>query len=512
MLFAVPTPTPPFQPQAVHEDGTYLRMWPDPLAARQDPETGVWESVVPVLRNIGWSPHIDQVRQSLPWEVRRAIEPVPRQRRWAIVQGLGAVPDLIELGDHDLVLTILISLKLQEAPEVLPEVREHARGPRRRLLRLVGLPAAAWVLRVLRRVGTWTFDEPDAAALLRQVLQDEDRFVRRVLHHARRVDHDLLQILADPSLRGLCLPSLLLDEDPWGDRATALRDIRDLRAEGQIPGKPRRFSRMDEVDALLDDLADRTPTPYPADGFREEFAVPVGACSLFTSEPRVTLRPLRTAGEIQALGAAMRNCLAEEAEYAWAAYAGTGAMYEARWHDPELGVPRRACVWCSRDHRGWDINEVELAGGHPAPAWLVERLQEVFWPLNAPLPSPMAPGEHLDWLAETVHESSEWEPAGRPGEDMGLFEDPEGRRAAVVVLDVPHAVSEQELLNLVESGAQRGVHLVVVRNDYGFVGEAPEGLGVEVILVAQVRWETGIVAATPRVTQDDRMLALIAST
>jgi hypothetical protein len=109
----------------------------------------------------------------------------------------------------------------------------------------------------------------------------------------------------------------------------------------------------------------------PAD-FPEPFEHPTGGAVL-PGTPTVTVRPVRTALQMQEGGVVDQLCTATIRGYPERAGLGVGAMFHAEWKEP--GESLRATVWL-RFHRfqGWMIDELTLARNEPAPMWLCRRL------------------------------------------------------------------------------------------------------------------------------------------
>ena len=194
------------------------------------------------------------------------------------------------------------------------------------------------------------------------------------LRHIPWVRPDVVLVLLDERLIPLCTFGLIRD---MGDAIefgleAHLRRIFHGRRAGQIPRTPARFHSRQQVFEFCRDARPAPDLPWAPDEFPEPFEHPTGGAVL-PGTPRVMLRPVCTAIQMQEGGVIDRLCTATVRAYPERAALGDGAMFLAEWKEP--GENLRATVWLRfRRVQGWVIEQVTLARNEPAPTWLRRRL------------------------------------------------------------------------------------------------------------------------------------------
>ena len=355
-----------------------LRVWPAPRVASYRLDDGRWWpsslSAHGAVLARPYEPHFDgdeldwwsvDVRPlflQIPSCVRLAVGQMPRIYAWKVLRLLAVAPGAIDLVRHHPVLAGLLAFDGRTLYSDKP-FYEHAlredflpllEKPRRRLLPLLGLPDAGWIVRVLSKMDLRVLIEPGIDPLLELLTRaQKDTKLRRRLQHLERLPADVTEVLADETLRRMTTFGLLSDgsRPPAVHLAACLEPLREA-------GTTRRFDSWAGLEkALLALPAERRrlrseqwdPAEYP-----DEFETPTGD-TVLPEDPPVVLTPLRTADAMLSHGIRQLACVPTEEEFPKRAAAGSGAMYEVTWgEEREL-----ASLWLRRRDGGrWFIEDL----------------------------------------------------------------------------------------------------------------------------------------------------------
>lgn len=367
----------PFEPQATKgfeqmDSGETaviaLSVWPQPRMAFAGP--GRWWMQGPicaagaVLANPqaehidsrelqGWDIDLRPLLAQIPQEVRDAIACQPRVFAWRVLQMLDAVPEARPLARDLPVLAGLLAFPSRDGQaEPFAEVRAVIHQPRRRLLPLVGLPDAAWIIRVLAKMDPCVLRELLDAGLI-QLLNSPDRAVQRCLQHLPRLPTDVVVAIADAKLRGMTTFGILAEP------AKAHGDLADKLIRLHRAGRTRRFKSRAEVEvahqALPADLQRLEDEHWNPADFAGDFKTPTDEIVVHERAPRIVLTPIRNAEEMRAHGLVQESCVTADDRYPRWASRGLGAMYTALWRRDGLV----ATVWLRTASDGqWIIAEL----------------------------------------------------------------------------------------------------------------------------------------------------------
>ena len=541
-------PPTPFEPQSIRwvaptpnqPDGRWevLRLWPRPVAVATT-DGKVWHELQPRVAlpeiefaaglqrpdpccpSSGWDPPLASLLEAVPVDVLVALQQVPLGPWWRCFQALHAVPEtaLRQLFESDLVLAVALVTNYRRGPSWLAweELRGQLGQRRRELLPVVGLPEEEWVLRVLRRTEPQILDWP-GLDLLGHVVSLRRLDVTRVLTHCPYISADTLRVLADPRVRAIATPALLHELPPRYGLYQDLRQVLMLRTHGYLPERPAQFSSWEQLQEVLRPFEpggrDGWQVGFVPDDFPDEFMTPSGACSLFRSEPRVTLEPVTTAEGYIDHGVEMGTCLATASHYPVAASTGDAALYAARWDgvDPD-GAPTSgmASVWLSKGCYGWwSVAEVGLPGNRgTAPPWLLQLLDDWVCAVGG---GPGTLDEALAAIARAVELDVGWRCTGVIPFGC-IFE--HGRRCAVLRLWWgDEALNDVTTLRLIRQHRRhhgRPVQLVIIATPGPISTEAIELVSERAVpavaLVSPHPDPTTIVALSRRVHDEDSLLA-----
>jgi len=277
-----------------------LRVWP-PRVASFDLARGRWlPSLIsasgavlakPYEPDIGgdeldwWSVDVRPLFLQIPTCVRGVLARLPRLYAWKVLCLVANAPPAARaLVRPPPVLAGLLAFagRTLYADEPFHEqvLRQDFVGllgkPRRRLLPLLGLADARWIIRVLSKMDVRVLIEPGLDALLELFTRAEtDTKWRRRLQHLERLPADVTEVLADQTLFPMAAFGLMSDESRPAavHLAACLEALRDA-------GSTRRFSSWATLEkALLPLPAEHRPlrgeqwdpTDYPG-----EFETPTG--------------------------------------------------------------------------------------------------------------------------------------------------------------------------------------------------------------------------------------------
>ena len=523
---------PPHQPVPCLEA---LRLWPDPIAAHRESESGAWLEWAPGF-NVGdiryaelmqqppdavsWQPPLVTLLDHVPGPVLRALDDVPTGLWFTCLRCCFAVPAMIDLFMADRSLAVFLAINWRRGRETMrwAELRRLMGTRRRELLPLLSLPPEEWVLRALRRAHPSVTDIIDYREI-RDAFRIDDRRLRRALQHVPVLTPDIVWLLADPATQALVTPALLVGEDCWG-LYRLLRQVAVAREVGATRATPKRFTTREQVQAVgqpygRPDLEDRPydPCEYPGD-----WEVPAGECVLVEAEPHIGLTPMRDAFELQGHGLSMETCLATLGRYPAMASDGRAALYQADWDQPtpEFGAtPQEVCasMWLRPGEYGWTVAEAGLARnqGKP-PAWLMDRVERWAWslPVDGRRPDPTPE------MVAAVEKDTAWR-ATEVTPFTTLFVAQRGRRAIVRVWwgEPLRASVLNRLVRSYRRHEGAAVQLVVVicvqGVEYAAHGSAAARTRPAVLLGVPNGVHTAIAAESQRVQDQDRELAMAAA-
>ena len=392
-------PSAPITPQAhrvVEVNGALvaevIRVWPSPGCYRgildggwleRFPSLHVRWADVPVEEEecagedaIGWSRPLGPLIGAIPEDVRAALMVQDDAVCWAALKLLHDVPEAFDIAQGVPTLAGLLAMTLAESKDWATAC-DRTRGllcrPRQHLLPVVRLPPLKSLLRVMARIDPTAVGIPGHRQVI-NLLKSEDRRVQKWLRHVPWVRHDVVLVLLDECLVPLCTFDLISDGSDaieFGLDAHLRRVFHGRRA-GQIPRTPASFHSRQQVFEFCRDARPAPDLPWAPEEFPEPFEHPSGGAVL-PGTPRVTLRPVHTAIQMQEGGIIDRLCTASVRAYPERAALGDGAMFLAEWKEP--GEKLRATVWLRfRRVQGWVIEQVTLARNEPAPTWLCRRL------------------------------------------------------------------------------------------------------------------------------------------
>lgn len=536
---------PPFQPQAIREyfDPQFqpapcreaVRLWPFPMAAHQEAETGAWQEWVPRFNAsdiqcvelmqqpadaVSWDPPLVTLLEQIPSPVLDALEEVPTRLWFDCLRCTHAVPAIVDLFTTDRTLALLLANNYRRgSPEMRwPELRRVLGSKRRELLPLLSLPADESILRILRRVDPLVLDAVGAQEIRGALLVDDQR-LRRAIRHVPVLTGDTILMLADPHTRGMVTPALLLEEDHTGLYGD-LRWVGVNRDMGILPQRPRRFASTEQVRALREarNQPDPGDAPYDPTAYPRDWQVPSGDCVLVDAMPYISLTPVRDAFELRDHGLGMETCLATLGKYPAMASDGRAALYEANFDEgePEFWEPRssfRASVWLRRGEYGWTVTEAGLPRnkGEP-PVAVMERIEGWAWSLPADprRPDPTsemvaAVEQHTTWRATEVHPFTV------------LFESPRRRRAIVRIWwgEMLHFGALDRMIRTYRRHEGEPVQVVVLVCPKGVMftahGAAAARTRPAVLLGIPNGADTAIAAESRRVQDQDRLLTMAAA-
>ncbi len=384
-----------------------LRIWPTPAAWAHTPTDG-WQPWSPAIHvrwadspaeddeypgadNVGWNLPLQPPLQAIPEHVRAAVAPLDDPACWLALRLLAAVPEALDVVRDIPSLGGLLAqfVEAEDREAACEALRAALRRPRKHLLPLVGLPAHKALLGVLKRLDPKALSIP-GPPMVKEVLTSAESQVVKLLHHLPAIRADVVFVLRYPELLRLATFALLADEDyciGFGvhyflNRVDAARDRR------LVPMTPARFRSRRE---LLDfDLERRRKECWSPALYSRPFETPTDEVTVLLGVPRVELRPVLTAAQMQEVAVVDRLCIATSVDYPREATTGFGAMYLATWRAD--GEDHRATVWLSVLFSGsYCLDEVRLRYNRPAPEWLRDRLQPWIDGINAARLEPVEP-------------------------------------------------------------------------------------------------------------------------
>ena len=327
-------------------------------------------------------PTPSELRDCLPSEVRTALEPVPDEALGACLLLLHAVPDTLRwLPTHLVLFALYAAERCPGCPEVVQREprREFRRGPRL-LLELLDLPAAPWVLRVLRKVSPDCLTCGPRGWLLR-VLRDSEPGLRKVLQHLPLIRPVALYLMCHPALRSRVTVPFLAEAQRTYPTMEALMQALDhvlawaydfgdalpqrLKALEQLVRACERFHRQ----VLLlpsNQVAELAPTG--------PLAPPPSAATTVAGSPPIELRPLMSHEEVRASGRRSAHCTAgSEPRYALLAQSGGAALYEIAVR--VQGVEILGTAFIVAGATGWELDEAELSRSVAIPPGMQEDVE-----------------------------------------------------------------------------------------------------------------------------------------
>lgn len=359
-----------------------LRVWPSPRSAFYGLAPGRWTPgpvcAAGALLASPYSPHIDDpeldgwdvdlraLLARIPDEVREVLEPLPRVFGWLVLE-MVRMPEARELAREAPVLAGLLAFTVWSAggSRMSAQLRPLLHQPRRRLLPLLGLPDAAWIVRALTRMDPGVLRDPGHTELI-ELLATANRETLRRLQHLSALPSEVVEILANRDWRDMAT-FRLLDEAASGDPQLP----RQLEAL-QLAGCRRRFRSRAAISAAWLDLEERRRREWSPADHEGAFRTPTGEITL-PGEPPLTLRPVRTAEEMLQAGRSQYGCIPTDYRYPGKALSGEGAMYLATL-DP--GAPP-ITVWLERGSRGcrtWGLRELARPNNRPVEPEIESRL------------------------------------------------------------------------------------------------------------------------------------------
>ncbi len=383
----------PFKPQAIKvvkrgwDEATViaLRVYPGPRMAFAGPGRRRWmqgpvcaagaalanpqAEHIDVRELQGWDIDLRTLLAQIPQEVRDAIACQPRVFAWRVLQMIDALPEALDLACELPVLAGLLAFPSPDGqPAPYAEIRAVIHQPRRRLLPLVGLTDAAWIIRVIAKMDPSVLRELLDDGLIK-LLSTTDREVRQRLQHLPSLPADVVVAIADAKLRRLTTYGLLADPAKGeGDLVENL--IRLDRA-----GRGRRYRSRAEVEAahqaLPADLRRLEAEQWNPADHPGNFIAPTGEMAL-CGRPLLTLLPVCTSEAMRTHGLQMESCIPGDDRYVRRAARGIGAMYAVAWG--RKGA--RATLWLRRDDGGgWTIAELAGPEGMRVPPGITRRLE-----------------------------------------------------------------------------------------------------------------------------------------
>ena len=154
----------------------------------------------------GWDVDLRALLQAIPVEIRDAIRPFPKVYAFRLLTLLGAVPEALDLVREVPVLAGLLPRRVfTDEPfhqqVVRTDLIEALHKPRAALLALLGLPDAAWIVRVLANMAPDILVGPVEEELF-DLLRAVDEEVRHLPNHPTG---EVIQDLVDARLQGLAV-------------------------------------------------------------------------------------------------------------------------------------------------------------------------------------------------------------------------------------------------------------------------------------------------------------------
>ena len=154
----------------------------------------------------GWDGDLRALLQTIPAEIQEAIRPFPKVYAFRLLTLLGAVPEALDLVREVPVLAGLLPRRVfTDEPfhqqVVRTDLIEALHKPRAALLALLGLPDAAWIVRVLANMAPDILVGPVEEELF-DLLRAVDEEVRHLPNHPT---DEVIQDLVDARLQGLAV-------------------------------------------------------------------------------------------------------------------------------------------------------------------------------------------------------------------------------------------------------------------------------------------------------------------
>jgi len=336
----------------------------------------------------GWSRPVQDLLRQIPEEIREALRPFESPQQWYLQRLLARVPEFLPLMVEEPALAGLLATKLYPLGDAVPEGLDRLgpllRGPRRRLLGLIGLPEERWVLRAVRKLELDALIDPGPPTI-DSLIRADHKFIRRRLQHLPRLRSDVLKIIADKQVWPMVTFTLLADADEdviWRERSLhdLLVELLVAREDGRAAKKPARFSSRAEVLQAWEAVE-----PWdPAEQFPDAFEAPTGEVELkLRGEPTITLRPLLCAKEVFEHGQRQLSCLASDKQYYEDASTGHLALYAVAWQLPgdvgeELATLSLRWRWDAR----WELEQLLGPENFGVPEWLETRAEDWVVELN----------------------------------------------------------------------------------------------------------------------------------
>ena len=323
-----------------------------------------------------WSVDVRPLFLRIPARVRGVLARLPRLYAWKVLCLLAIAPEAIDLVSHHPVLAGLLAFDgrtlYSDKPFYEHVLREDfirlLEKPRRRLLPLLGLDDARWIVRALSKMDVRVLIEPGIDALL-ELFGTADTDTKLRLQHLKHLPADVTEVLADKTLRRMTTFGLLSD----GSRPAAVHLAACLEALREA-GSTRRFNSWAGLErALLALPAERRrlrgepwdPAEHPG-----EFETPTGDMVL-PDDPPVVLTPLRTADAVLSHGIRQLACVPTQEEFPKLAAAGSGAMYAVTWGEERA----LASLWLRRRDGGrWFIEDLRGPENARVPPDLEQRV------------------------------------------------------------------------------------------------------------------------------------------
>jgi hypothetical protein len=336
-----------------------------------------------------WSKPVQDLVRQIPEQVREALRPFPTPQQWYLQRVLARVPEFLTLVVDEPAVAGLLATKLYPLGDVVPKGLERLkpllRGPRRRLLGLMGLPEERWVLRVLRKLDLDALIDP-GPPIIDPLLCADHKFIRRSLQHLPRLRGDTLKIIADTGCWPMVSYSLLADDDEddiWQERSLhdLLIELHVAREDGRAAKKPASFRTRKQVLAAWEAIEPWDPVAE----FTSPFEAPTGPVELrLRGEPAIKLMPLLSAQEVFEHGKAQLNCLAADREYYEDASTGYTALYAVAWHLPGDGEEQVATLSVKqRWDADWEVLQLLGPENDLVPEWLAARVGDWLKEVNA---------------------------------------------------------------------------------------------------------------------------------
>lgn len=380
-----------------------IRIWPCPGCWRRD-EAGWCErstdlhvrwaeqtpedDELPGQDAIGWNAPLRPLFELVPEDVRRVLMVQDDGVCWEALRLVHDVPELIDVARDIPSLAGLLAIHIERAEErdeACAELRHRLRGPRKRLLPLVELPARNSLLRTLAKLDPRALSNPGPHRVL-QVLNSTDPDVVKLLRHLPRLRPDVMTVLRRPGLLWHASYALLADPAEGFFLHTYLEHIYLARRDGRAALTPARFTSRQQVLDFHAAMGGASAMTWEPDMYRE-FETPTDDVVL-DGAPTLGLHAVTSPREMRDVALQDGLCIASDRRFPERAQEGVGAMYRCSW--AARGRDRTATIWMSLFlvHDAWSIDQVRMEQNGTPPEWLLARLIPWIDRINAVRPGP----------------------------------------------------------------------------------------------------------------------------